>query len=563
MDITGRISMRLQNIDYDETSKIKPDSVNSEEYGKTSVIPGLQQSMNLSLFGRLQNFDFTLLSDIKNNDWNQFNFNNFNSVERISLNLRLLNHELVMGDFYQSGSERFLQSREIRGLKYSANFESILGNNTFLFFEGLLGQSQKAYNVGDRLFNIYKQFELTGQYKRFLGAGSLHFGKKGLFDVSLKYLQGEDDKSSIKESQNPALKNSIYGAQSDFYIWDKKIKVFADYFSSTKDTIDASKTDDFAWTSGLDVHIEKVKFIVLYRRIGFDYFTMGYPYLENDKQGLKSIAGFQISDALTLNADYELYENNLENDKFKPTAQTNILNTGMTINIKNYPEFIFNYGFRTDKSDKILNQDSLLMSTDKFNHKFGFKLAYKINRSRFSFSATTINLDDKSKIGVSQSSDSTQTSPLGTNQFITSFNFYSQASQYLFLSGGLVYSTLTLTNNQKNYNFYIYETNRWDIVPRKLKLESNLTAIFNDASNGGIQDYLSDYFQFNALISLEYFFTDFISLKILTGTDSRNYKYTTEEAMQVITNSDYGPTYFNGNETYNSWMVGGEFNYNF
>jgi len=563
LDITGRVSMRVQNIDYDEDSKIIPDSISSEEYGKSTLIPGLQQSMNLSLFGRMQNFDFTLLSDLKNNEWNKLEFGNINSVDRVSLNLRLFNHEVILGDFYQSGNERFVQSREIRGLKYSTRIEKALGQNTFIYIDGLAGQTQKAIEVNDRLQSIYKQFETSGQYSRFLSAGNIKVGKSGLFDVSMKYLQAEDKKSSIKESINPALKNNLLGVESNLFFWRRKIRVFGEYFSSTKDTIEAGSADDFSMSGGIDLLINNIKLLLLYQRIGFDYYTMGYPYLENDKEGLKAIVGYNISNWLILNSDYELYENNLNNDVYKPITKTNILNAGFTTLIKDYPEFTFNYGRRTDLGDKVQDKDSLELSTDKITQKFEVKLAYKINRSRFSLSVTSLNLDDKSLIGSGLSSDSSLISPLGTDQFISSFNFYSQASQNLFFSGGIVYSTLTLTNDQKNNNFYIYESNRWDIVPRKLKLESTITAIFNDAHNGGVQDYLSDYFQLNAEISFEYFFNDFVSLKIITGTDSRNFRYNTEEAQQVIADSDYGPTFFNGNESYSSWLVGGEFNWNF
>ena len=120
-----------------------------------------------------------------------------------------------------------------------------------------------------------------------------------------------------------------------------------------------------------------------------------------------------------------------------------------------------------------------------------------------------------------------------------------------------------LTFGQLLNNFYIYESNRWDIIPRKLKLETTITAIFNDAQNGGVQDNLSDYYQLNAEISLEYFFSDYTSIKIITGTDSRNYKYSTEEAKSIIEDADYGPTYFNSNESYSGLIVGGEFNWNF
>lgn len=563
LDLTGRISMRIQHLDYEENSKIKPDSISSDEYSKISLIPGLQQSMNFSLFGRIQNFDFTLLSDFKNNKWNKLNFNDINSVERFSLNLRLFDHELVVGDFYQSGNEKFIQSREIRGIKYSTKINQIFNHNSFIYIGGFAGKTQNAINVGDRLLSIYKQYESSGQYQRLLGAGDLKIGQTGLFDISVKYLQGEDKKSSIKESINSPLKNRLYGVESNFFFWKRQVRVFADYYASSKDTIAEGSIDDYSITGGFDLLIKKAKILLLYQRIGLDYFTMGYPYLENDKEGIKVLAGYNFSNSFTVNTDYEFYENNLGNDIYNPTTKTNILNTGFTTIISSYPEFTFNYGLRSDKGDKVWNQDSSEINTDKLTQKFEMKLAYKINSSRLSLTATTLNFHDASMIGGGLSSDSSQITPLGTDQFISSFNFYSQASTDLYFSGGIVYSRLTLTNNQKNNNFYIYESNRWDILPRKLKFESTVTAIFNDAQNGDIQDYLSDYFQLNAEFSLEYFFSDFISLKVITGNNSRNFKYNNEDALKVIENPDYGPTFFNGNESFSAWLLGGEFNWNF
>jgi hypothetical protein len=555
--------MRVQQLDYDEKSKIKPDSINSDEYGKSALIPGLQQRINLSLFGRMQNFDFTLLSDLKNNNWNKLDFNDLNSVERFSLNLRLFDHELTFGDFYLSGNERYVQSREIRGIRYSIKSYNFFGKNVFVYIDGIAGQIQNAIKQGELLKGIYKQYETSGQYQRFMGSGDIKIGKSDLFDIALKYLKGDDEKSSIDESINLPLKNSLYGVESNLFFWSRKVRLFADYFSSKKDTLDKGAANDYSMTGGIDLLINRAKLMLLYQYIGFDYYTMGYPYLENDKEGIKALAGYNISNSFILNADYEWYENNLNEDGFKPTTKTDILNAGFTTLLPGYPEFTFNYGMRSDKSNNILNRDSLELSMDKITQKFEVKLAYKINRSRFSLTATSLDLDDKSILRGGIYLDSTQISPLGTSQFINSFNFYSQASKYLYFSGGIVYSTLTLTNNQKNNNLYIYETNRWDILPRKLKLESTITAIVNNAQNGGIQDYLSDYFQFNSEISLEYFFNDFISLKIITGNDSRDYKYSIEDALKVIENPDYGPIFFNGNESYSSWIVGGELNWNF
>lgn len=64
-NLTGRLSLQTLNISYDETSKIKPDSIPDDQYAKSTLVPGLQQRLNLALFGRSPHFDITLLSDLK------------------------------------------------------------------------------------------------------------------------------------------------------------------------------------------------------------------------------------------------------------------------------------------------------------------------------------------------------------------------------------------------------------------------------------------------------------------------------------------------------------------
>ncbi len=146
---------------------------------------------------------------------------------------------------------------------------------------------------------------------------------------------------------------------------------------------------------------------------------------------------------------------------------------------------------------------------------------------------------------------------------INSLNFYTRPNGHLFLSGGAVLSLLKLTNGQTNTNAYIYTSGRWDIIPAKLKAEGNLSYIYNDAAHGGYQDMLSDYVQVLSLFSLEYFFNSKISLKVLAGNDYRDMRYALAQAMQVIADPDYGPTYFNGYESYNGAKYGIELNWIF
>jgi hypothetical protein len=122
---------------------------------------------------------------------------------------------------------------------------------------------------------------------------------------------------------------------------------------------------------------------------------------------------------------------------------------------------------------------------------------------------------------------------------------------------------MRLSNNQKNINVYLYESNRWNIIPQSLLLESTLTMIQNDASGSGTPDVLNEYVTLVGELSLEYFFSSQMSFKIIVGTDNKNYRYSIDEARQIISNPEYGPTYFNGSESYKALIVGGEINWIF
>ena len=134
LDLTGRVSFRMQNVSYDENSDIQPDSISNTEYGKTALVPGLQQLLNVALFGRTREMDITLLADLRNNEWNKIEARNLNRISRFTLDMRIRNHEIILGDFFESMGEGFLQSREIRGFKYGLRAPSAFGDNSFVNF---------------------------------------------------------------------------------------------------------------------------------------------------------------------------------------------------------------------------------------------------------------------------------------------------------------------------------------------------------------------------------------------------------------------------------------------
>lgn len=548
-NLTGRASLRTENVQYVETSDILPDSINSEDYGKTTLIPGLNHRLNLALFGRTKDLDMNFLSDLDYNDWNKFNF------RRFSLDMQYYNHELMLGDYFESVNETFLFSREIRGGRYRLNIDDVLGVNSYLKLNALGGIIQRAAAEGDRFLDLYKQFETSGQYRRVMAAADARLGVPGSYEIACNYLWGEDQKSSIDTSLNEPLANIVYGILGNFYLWDRKIRLFGEFYQSRKDTLTASNIKDNSYNGGIDFQFNSIKVVFSYQRLGYDYYTVGNPFLETDKKGFKGLIAYVLSDVVGLNSDFEVYEDNLDKISVIPTTDTKLLNIGATTYIPAWPELTIRYGLRSDKSNTINDQEENPINNDKTTEKLEGRVGYSINDTRFTLSAFQLDLKDESLL--------TSGTPLGTEQFITSFNLYTSAIKNFFFSGGFVYSHLEMTNDQKNYNTYLYGTFRWDIIPRILKLESDLTYIRNKASGAEDQDVLSNYDNIVGEISLEYFFSNQVSFKLIAGTDQKKYSYSNEKALEIIADPAYGPTYFNLNESYDAIIFGGEINWLF
>jgi hypothetical protein len=554
-DLTGRASLRIQTTAYDENSAILPDSIPDDQYAKTTLIPGLQQTLNLSLFGRTENLDATFLADLKNNDWNTLQLSNLNSISRLTLALKWANQELIAGDFFDSHNELFIFSREIRGGRYYLKVPHVWTPHSFIEVWTMGGEIQQAIDEGSRSEGLYKQYENAGQYRRLMGAGILKMGLSNTFDLTVNYLYGKDKEASIDTSLSLPLQNKVYGGAVNFYLWDRKIRLFAEYNRSVKDTLKVSQVPDEAYFAGLGFRHATLNLIFAYESLGTDYFTMGYPYLENDKRGYKGQLDYAFPRILQFTTEMEIYDDNLNEKTDLPTASTTILNAGLTTLFAGWPEIGLRYGIRSDLSATIYDQDDQPFKTDKMSTKIEGRLAFNLDRNRFSLSFINLDLEDKSQIG--------STLPLSTKQSIGSLNFYSSAVTNLFLSSGVVYSYLELSNDQTNDNLYLYGTTRWNIIPRLLLLESSLTLIKNEARNGGTQDLLNDYSALLAEVSLEYFVSSQFSFKLILGTDDKNYRYSTEDALDVVSDPNYGPAYFNGYESYNALIAGGEINWIF
>lgn len=554
VNVTGRISYRLLQTQYDEVSAIKPDSIPESEYAKGTLIPGLQQSLNLALFARSRGLDITLLGDIRHDPWNELN--QLERVQRLSLSARFgLNNELVLGDFFESGSEFFIQSREVRGGKLFLQFNNLWNNRSSLETKILGGRIERAQPIGARIPNLYRQYNNSGQYRRYFASADIHLADADWFSLGLSYLYARDDSLSINRSINEPLGNQNAGARASVFLWNKKIRLFGEGFTSRKDTLTGKAVDDYTYQAGVDLRYNRFKLIGSYYRLGYDYYTAGYPFLFNDRQGFKLNSAVWVGNVLTLFAEAEQYHNNLKERANIPQTTTRLLDAGFSTTSRQLPDITLKVGLRDDKSPLLIDAFGNETRTERLSLKYEGRLGYGFGANRLSLTAMYINLDDQSRFSAG--------TPLSTEQIITSMNVYTRPAATFFLSGGLVFSRLLMSNNQQNDNLYLYESSRWDIIPRKLQLETTISYIYNEATNGGYQDWLSDYNQLAGDVSLEWFLSSAISIKAIAGTDLRHMRYKTAEALMIIADPDYGPRFFNGFESYDGLKYGVELNWIF
>jgi len=549
LNVTGRISFRTLQNSYKENSDIKPDSIPDKDYAKTFIVPGFEQRLNMAVFARTPKLDLTFLSDIRNNQWDQLN--SINRIERLTLSARFDRNEIVLGDFFDSGSEFFVQSREVRGVKADLRFSNLWNRSSYLQTKITGGQVQRPYGIGARLPVLYHQYENAGQYRRWFTSALVRLADEQRFDIALKYLYAADDTASVNEALNEPLTNQTAGMSGSLYLWEKHIQLFAEGYLSKKDTLSAKNISDHAYKGGFDFRYEQFKLLAYYQRLGYDYYSAGYPFLQNDRQGFKFVSAFRVPQIITFSVDGEQYDDNLGDDASRPVTTARLAETGFTTHFKNLPELTLKWRYRDDNSNTILDT----IKTDKISRGLEAGLSYGFDSHRFSLSTYLIDLDDRSVLSAG--------SPLGTSQFIASFNFYTRPAAGLFISGGSVLSTLELTNKQENRNMYNYLSGRWDLMNRKLKLEWSLSYTLNDAENGGNQDLVSNYNQLGSEFSIEYFFTNNVSAKLIGGNDRRSMAFSMAEALEVIADPDYGPLFFNGYEDYDNLKYGMELNWIF
>ena len=125
---------------------------------------GLQPELQFFANGKRGNTDINLLMDLYSNQW--LSTADYIGKNMFNLTMNYVDHQVVIGDFLESGSETSITGRQFTGIKYTGKkFDMGRGEKRFEF-KLAAGETEMAKDSGDHEIFVYNQTVDTGMSKR-------------------------------------------------------------------------------------------------------------------------------------------------------------------------------------------------------------------------------------------------------------------------------------------------------------------------------------------------------------------------------------------------------------
>ncbi len=150
---------------YYKATSSNPDGSLQTRYPEgPAAIDGFQPELQIFTSGRQQNADINLLVDLYGNQWVDLPLHVKKNMVNLSANYQA--QHLVLGDFFENGSETSIAGRKITGLQYSGEFMPIGRGSNLLSFKLSGGETEVAKDTGDHDLSIYNNTVDSGMSLR-------------------------------------------------------------------------------------------------------------------------------------------------------------------------------------------------------------------------------------------------------------------------------------------------------------------------------------------------------------------------------------------------------------
>jgi hypothetical protein len=426
--LAGNTTVSMENVFYSDTQ----DTDNVQQ-----LIDGVKVPVNLVLMGRQSGWDYNLVSNFYLNQWNE-NKVKFD-LATLSLRGKLAGNDanFILGDTYFRKSPYTIMNRKIRGLSGQTTLlRPTSGKDDLLALNFVLGQSKEAQDTGSHIANQnYRRIATTGTYRQYLGAGVLRGKPLPDLNVDATVLHAFDDSTSIK-AQTSGIKNTLFGAHFDYAFYKQQLVVDglfdrSNYDDNILDNL-AAKNDN-AFRAALDGRLENgLKFGGSFDYVGPQYFTAGYPYLENDRMGFGANLGYTKKGWWQAEAIFNDYVTNLADSANKHATRTDQIDLSAVTAWNKNPNLNAGYTFKRENSPELVDRTLV----DRLTHtvSIGADVSWEKLRGSFSVSEKLIADNSQLYIAVGSTVDSTIFAKTNQLSFSTSLR-YRPSARLTFMAG--------------------------------------------------------------------------------------------------------------------------------
>ena len=363
---------------------------------QTHYPEGIQPEIQLFASGRRGLVDVNLFADLYGNNW--LAKQGYVGKNMFNLTLTYAQQSLVLGDFFESGSETSISGRQMTGLKYSGNFWEMGAGIKRVEFKLAAGETEIPKDSGDHEINIYNEIVDSGMSVRqqITYLASLSFKPSKNSTVSARGIIARDqvDKPLFRAPVNDPGAPEPIQAQSgcidgNVVLLKGKLEFYAELDLGTHDTLRDDSAEEIAWynpkvekaipevfgmlnssdfinnyalTIGSRISCQGYNFDVNMLQIAPSYFSAGNPYLESDRRAAGVSVEKQFREDLSGNAYMTLERLSLSNS---PSDRNTFHVRGQYEAGENKPSLTVDYTMlyeKRDATERIYTQDTTFSS---------------------------------------------------------------------------------------------------------------------------------------------------------------------------------------------------------
>jgi hypothetical protein len=389
------------------------DSLRQTRYpGETGTrISGLQPELQIFTSGRRKSADINLLMDVYGNQWIDQPLHMRKNSFNLSANYQ--EQHVVVGDFFESGSETSVSGRKFTGIRYGGSFLPMGKGDKRISLKLAGGETEIPKDVGRRELDLYSDTVDTGMSLRqqisYVAGVSVKPTLNSAINVMGLISRDQTNtplfRTQITDPKAPApIKGQSGHIDGMVDLLDGKLTLNAEVdlgVSDTIDTTDARDMDKVAWynpqvgealpavfgikrssgTAGEYWKNHLAASIGAAGKVrGFDlsgrfseirpqFFTAGNPYLESDRRIFELAGEKTFHNKLVTSARYQFERRyaanqfNLSTSESSPVDKSTIGLSGEYTHKPTLPAVSAEYTFALERSDQAGSKDVISVDT--------------------------------------------------------------------------------------------------------------------------------------------------------------------------------------------------------